>query len=492
MNYGLSVELQNYALGGDFSGFGEGSQQDVNTLLKSLTAGDITGRDTQNQNATGGSVLKTESLENALKIMDFKESDIVLWKKIPKLPAYNTVEEYDRLDSYGQQGNSFNNEGELPDEDDMAYSRQSQLVKFMGKTGSVSHPMQLVNVISGVGNVIDHKVKGTTMTLLRDANIALPFGNSDIIPQEWKGLYKQHQDAFTTLDAYYNSDVVIDLKGKILTEAAIQQGSLALIENNGEGSLLMAAPGTLSDFTMRFSGMKYINPNSNQVTDAVMGQKVSAVMTQFGQIDLGYDKFMANQYAGKPKTSASTPTNPKAPASPATVVPALFAGGANWSGFTGDYKYAVTAVNRHGESAPTISANITVTANNSVKLTITAGSGNYAATGYKIYRTEKDLVTGTVKYHYLFSVGLAQVAAGYDGGAANEVVDKNRIIANTESAFLTDPTLDVFSFKQLAPIMKMDLAQLAPSTRYMVLLYGTPILYAPKKFVKFINIGKNL
>lgn len=493
MDYQLSVELSNYAVNG-MDGFGTSTQNDLDMLTKAMTAGDITGRDTENQGATGGAVLKVESLENMLKVLTYKESDIVLWKRIPKLPAYNTVEEYDQLVEYGAMGNSFNNEGELPEEDDSIYARKSQLVKYMGKTGSVSHPMQLVQVISGVGNVMQHKTQNTTLSLLRDADMALLNGDSDIVKQEWNGLYKQHKQAFSTLSAYYDSEVVIDLKGKILTEAAIEAAALSLIENHGEASLIMAPPGVLSDFTNNFYGQKYFHPNSPEVTAGVVGQKVAAVATQFGTIELGYDKFMSNKYVGKAKAAVgSSATNLKAPAAPSAVATAAVADTtAKYAGFLGDYGVAVSAVNRYGESALTEGANVTIAANQAIAITITAGTGAVAATGYKIYRTEVNQVTGTKKYFYLFSVSTTEVATGYDGGGAGIVWDKNRIIPNTESAFITDPSLDVWSFKQLAPLMKMDLAVVAPASRFMVLLYGTPILYAPKKFVKFINIGKTL
>jgi len=51
---------------------------------------------------------------------------------------------------------------------------------------------------------------------------------------------------------------------------------------------------------------------------------------------------------------------------------------------------------------------------------------------------------------------------------------------------------EVIEFAQLAPLMKMDLAVLSPAFRFMVLLYGTPFLYAPKKLVRFINVGTML
>ena len=47
-------------------------------------------------------------------------------------------------------------------------------------------------------------------------------------------------------------------------------------------------------------------------------------------------------------------------------------------------------------------------------------------------------------------------------------------------------------FKQLAPIMKMDLALLSPAKRWMVLMYGTPILKAPRKLLRFVNVGRDM
>jgi len=499
-NYSLSVELQNYAIGGDLSGFGDANVNDVNTLMKSITAGNITGRTTEEQGATGGSVLKVESLEQQLKVLDFREQEIVLWKKIPKLPAYNTVEEYIQLKSYGSFGNAFNNEGELPEEDDTQYARKSQLVKFMGKTGSVSHPAQLVNMIQGVGNITEHKVKATTMTLLREADLALVAGDSAIIPQQWNGLYAQHKTAIGTGNAnntaYFGSSVVIDLKGKALTETAVAAAQLSLINNHGIGTLLMGPPSVLSDYATRFlqgggSATKFVTPGDAGGMET--GQRVTGIMTQFGPVELGHDLFMSNQYAGGPiMTSASAATNLKAPAAPSVSAAVVSDTATNYNAYTGNYVYCVTAVNRYGESAPTITGTLGVTSNTSIALTITAGVSTVPATGFKIYKSMLNAVTGTVQMYYLFSVSTTDVTSGYDGGAAGVVWDRGWLMANTEQAFLTDPTLDIYSFKQLAPVMKMDLAPLGPATRYMVLMYGTPILYQPLKFIHFINIGHSL
>lgn len=496
----LGVQLSDYQMG--VEGAGAMSQHDLNELQKALTAGEITGRETVGLTTASGAPLKVESLENTLKVLTFKETDINLWKKIPKLPAYNTVEEYNQLQSYGAENFSFNGEGELPEEDDSIYVRRAQLVKFMGTTRVISHPMQLVNTM--IGDVVQQEIKNGTLKILRDVDRAIVFADSTMVGQQFNGIYAQHQQAFASLALWGNDETVIDLKGLRLQEAIIEQAALTIIENHGEGSMLCAPPKILSNFVKEFHEFKMIQPNTPALTNAVMGQKVDKFMSQFGPIDLLYDKFMKN---GAAKTLSSSATSTKAPTKPtadAATPKAAVADGVNskWAtGDAGDYRYAVSAVNRYGESALTnlstagsADAELTMAATQAAALKFTDGGGAIPATAYIIYRSVKDDAATTAAattFYPIFMIPAATHLAGtYDGAStANISWDRNRFIANTESCFLIDPANDVWSFKQLAPLMKMDLAVLGPASRFMILLYGTPMLYAPKKIVRFVNVG---
>lgn len=496
----LGVDLAQYQLGQANSFAGSMSAADLGELEKAMYAGELTGRSLEGITDQPGATLKVESLENTLKRLTFKESDIVLWKKLPKLPAYNTVEEYNQLVEYGADNYSFTNEGELPEEDDSTHVRRSQLVKFMGVTRIISHPMQLVNTM--IGNVVQQQIEHGTLKLLRDADRAIIYADSDFIPQEFNGLYKQQLEAFGgNLQTYLASGSMVDLRGKALSEDVIEDAALTIIENHGEGSLFMAPPKVLSDFVKRFHEFKMIQPNTPALTNGIMGQQVNQFMSQFGALDLGYDKFMKKPVS---KTLASTATNPKAPVAPVAdaVTPKAPVGdalGRFLTDFDGDYYYAVSAVNRYGESGLTNlatgalpNAKVTVAAAEAVDLKFTDGGGAVPATGYIVYRSTLGEVSATaagVKFYPIFKVTKAQLAAGYDGGAATLARDRNRVIPNTEKCFLIEPTTEVWSFKQLAPLMKMDLATISPATRFMILLYGTPILYAPKKMVVLDNIG---
>ena len=459
-------------------------------LSKAMEAGSTTGRSLADQETAGGA-LKTESLEKNLKLITFKDSDIRFWKRMPKAAAYNTVEEYNQLKSYGADRGGFNNEGELPEEEDSIYVRRAELVKFLGVTKAVSHPMQLVN--TQIGNMIQREVTNGIQWILRKADRGLFWGDDKTTPQEWRGLYAQHaaNDEFATLDAYQDSEVVIDLRGKRLGEGEIEDAANAIIRNFGYGNLLVAPPVVLSNFVKSFHASKLIQPNTDALTNGIMGQRVQKFQSQFGEIDLEYDIFAAK--AG-PRRLVDAATSAKAPAVVVSNAITAAPAGALKSRFAaadaGDYIYAVAAKNRYGEATPVFidGAAVAVIAGDKVTLDFTDGGGAYAATGYVVYRSKKDAVSTDLLYP-IYEVSVAEKAAGYDGGTAGLVVDLNRWLPGTEQAMLLQGDSEVMEFKQLAPLMKMDLAVLSPSKRFMCLLYGTPILYAPKKMIRFINIG---
>ena len=495
----LGVSLADYQ-GGNFDGQAlfDGanvSAEELAELSKALDAGSITGRDTANSTTASGAPLKVESLENTLKILTFKESDIAFWKRIPKLAAYNTVEEFNQLASYGTEAGVFTNEGELPREEDSLYIRRAEIVKFLGVTKIVSHPMQLVK--THIGSIIQQEVKNGTLFLLRKADRALAYGDANIIPQEFNGLYAQHRNAFATFSEYMSSEVVIDLRGKNLREKDIENGALAIISNFGQANLLMAPPVVLSDFVKAFYEAKFIQPNSPALTDGIMGQRVQKFQSQYGEIELGYDIFLN---ANPPRKTVDAATHTLAPANPVAVSVASPAD--PLSLFTtadgaGDYFYGVASKNRFGESmvvALNTGALVTVANGDRVDLEFTTGGGANPATGYVIYRSLKNPVTtlATTLLYPIFEVSTAQLATGWDGAAATKIGDRNRFLGGCNQALLLQSDEEVYSFKQLAPLMKMDLATLSPATRFMILMYGTPMLYAPKKLVRYVNIGRDL
>lgn len=489
MNPGLN--LADYAKAAT-NGMGGSSAEELQQLTKALEAGQITGRETTNSTTASGSPLKVESLDKNLKHITFSEADIVLWKQVPKKSAFNTVEEYNQLVDYGQQRGGFYNEGELPNEENSLYVRRAQLVKFMGVVKSVTHPMTLVNTM--IGDVVDREIKNGTLWILRQLNKSLYFGDETLVPQEFNGFLAQHQrnSGYTNLDTYFKSEVVIDLRGKKLSESAIEDGANGIVQNFGLGNQLFAPPKVLSDFVKNFYGNKFFQPNTEQVTNGIVGQRVKSFESQFGNIGLNYDIFMNKKPA---KVGAASATSPQAPNAPITTsVTAVATDASSMWGSTdaGNYLYAVSATNRYGESSlvQAGSAAVAAVSGGSVDVSFTDGGGVNGATSYTIYRSDKGASNfATANFYPLFTVSLSEKTAGYDGAAEGAVRDRNRFMPNTDQAILFQMDNEVIEFAQLAPLMKMDLALLGPAYRFMILLYGTPFLYAPKKMVRLVNIG---
>jgi hypothetical protein len=200
----------------------------------------------------------------------------------------------------------------------------------------------------------------------------------------------------------------------------------------------------------------------------------------------------------RPRKWTDAASGGSAPAAPSTGLSADLTAAADGqskfvAGDAGTVYYAVSSMNSKGESALALldATAVTLTAGRSVELDWNSVG---AATGYTIYRTK---VTASVApsadgilFYPLFEISQAEQTAGYDGGAATIVRDRNRFLPDTEQAFITQKDDEVFSFKQLAPLSKLDLAILAMSRRFIVFLFGTPNLYANKKMVRYINIGK--
>lgn len=481
----LSINLSDYSTVGN--GFGNASRESVDQLNKALQAGDITGRDTTNMYDASGSPLKVESLEKTLKHLTFRESDIRFWKDLPKKPAYNTVEEYNQQVSYGQDRGGFNAEGELPEEEDSIYVRRAQLIKYLGVTKSVTHQMTLVNSV--IGNIMEKTIKDGTMWILRKLDQALFFGNEKLVGLEFNGFLAQHEqsDSWVNRNDYFTSEHVVDMRGKALTEEAIESSANSIVESYGLATQLYTAPSVLSGFVKQFYGNKFIMPNTQALQNGIMGQHVQQFESQFGPIGLNQDVFFKKKPA---KTANSEATSDKAPTAPTIKVTAAEAATAN-SMFTaddaGNITYAVSAFNRYGESKLTVaSAATAVVATGGADIQITDGGGTHKASAYRIYRSETGK-TGT--YYPIFEVSVDDVTRGLDGAATGSIRDLNRFIPNCDQAIIAQFDNEVVEFAQLAPLMKMNLSMLSPAYRFMILMYGAPLLYAPKKMVRVINIG---
>lgn len=482
-----------------------------NDILKAMEAGSMTGMQYNNMINNGGG-LKVESLDSVLKILTNRLNQLVYYMEMPKQKIKQNVHQYNQLYKYGEDVSIFNTEGETPEETDSQYRRKSILTKYMGVTGQVTHPAMIAEYNS-INNMYTQEVENKTILLQTLIDTALTSADSSCIDIEFDGVFRQHMlgvnemDGGTAegktseqlLDGYFNSPAVIDAQNQVLNDKMIQDASNVVVNvYNGYIDRIISNPIVFNNYVQQFHESKRVIVGlAASVTGATMGQSVNDVTTQFGKINIKNDRYFDVRKpirVGKGATSPKAPVAPVAPTAGTAIKVNSADTKTNFGRHAGAYGYLVTAKNRYGESAP---LNITsagaqaVTATQSVEFGVTAGVGGaYAASSFVIYRTKKDAVLNdTTEYFPIFEVPVSQMATGYDGAAANCVRDRNRIIAGTKSALVYYNDNQINEYLQFSDTVKMDFAVTAPSRRFCILNYGTPVLYQPAKIVRIVNIG---
>lgn len=500
------MDLYNYNQSGNGVDLMDGiSAQEV---LKAMEAGSMTGMQYNNMINNGGG-LKVESLDSVLKILTNRLNQLVYYMEMPKHKIDNNVHQYNQLYKYGEEIGIFNTEGETPEETDSQYRRKSILTKYMGVTGQVTHPATLAK-LAGNMNMYTKEVENKTILLQTIIDARLVDADSTCVPEQFDGFFRQHllglnemdggtaegKTAEQLLDTYFNSPAVIDAQGQVLNDSLIQDAANVVVNvYNGYIDRIISNPIVFNNYVKQFHESKRVIVGlGSSVTGATMGQSVNDVTTQFGKIDIKNDRFFDER---KPITSGKQATSAKAPLTPVKkiAIEVNIDTKTNFGQHAGSYGYLVTAKNRYGESAPlnvTIEGARAVAPTESVEFGFTAGVGGaYQATSFVIYRTKKNAVlNANTEYYPIFEVPANQMATGYDTATANCVRDRNRIIAGTKSALVYYNDNQINEYLQFADTMKMDFAVTAPSRRFAILNYGTPVYYQPAKIVRIVNIGE--
>jgi len=468
------VSLNNYSQQ-PVSGFGVDSSANLQDLQKALEAGyQLTGQ-------TGGSALRVESLEGSLKVVTHTAHHIKFWKKIPKSPAYSTVEEYNQLVDYGSSSGGFVREGELPPTQDSTYARRTSLVKYIGVTREVTHPMTVVHPAHG--DVIALENQNGILWLLEKMENSLFKGDSSLAvdgeAEQWDGL-----------DSLIDATSFIDLEGQPMQEADIEEGANLLVEQFAYPTDLWLGTRVASDLVKTFYPRERISLPAPQ--NGMVGMSVNSVMTQAGVMELNPNVFL-KQLPSPPAvaTSGSAPAQPTSIASGVSGTDGDFGKGVPAG--TNYYGYAVTAANRFGESAPRFITNkqAVATITNHVDLTITHAASGTQAEYFRVYRTRPQATSGAASTTPAdYSLILQVPAANATPSSTTTPDDVNFLLPFTDIAYMGEMTPSVLTFRQLLPMLRMDLAILAPAYRWMILLYGTPILFADKKWLRFVNIGR--
>jgi hypothetical protein len=231
----------------------------------------------------------------------------------------------------------------------------------------------------------------------------------------------------------------------------------------------------MSDFVKTFFPKERVN--SLGIADGKAGYVVREMVTSGGSVALKPNIFLKPKES--PLSQAARAGVPNAPVSATVATPSVDGESKLKAGEK--YRYLVTAVNEQGEGSGYAESAEAVIANDGecVKLTIVQPAGGNTPSHYAVYRTSK-AGAGARKF-------VGYVARS---GASTVFTDRGHKLEGAATAYILDMRPEILVWKQLAPLMKLNLAQVSMAKEFILWLAGTLILFAPRKEAVIANIGR--
>jgi len=473
------------------SGFGVATPGEVENIAKALSFDSQNYGDTLPGSFTGAPALQVESLDKTLRLVTFKERDLLMWRDIAKTPAFNTVEQYNVTNSYGTEVPAFFQMSLAPNVADSGYDRAIAQVKYLGIQKQVNHDVMLVK--GAHGPIMQREIKNGAMWVLAQNERGLFFADDSVNSLEYPGLKKQVETnhltakfkatAFNGYDGYGSDEgVIVDNRSssvaQVLDEETLEEAALIQSNNFGDPTDLYLDTKAHSDFSRAFFAKERIMSPLGQEGKA--GYVVQQFVSGSGTFNLKSGKFLRPRR----RTLAATPSVFAAPTignatagnnSPADAASEFAAEDA------GTYYYKVSAVYADGETLASTAFAVTVAAGDKVVVDITPASGTPSY--YNVFRSAKDAADGSLAEFIL--------RIPYSAGGINYNLDYNAALPGLSSAFLVEQTEDNIAYKQLLTMIKIDLALTGTQFKWMQNMYGTPVVYTPRKNVVIDNIGRN-
>ncbi|WP_159711443.1 hypothetical protein [Geminicoccus flavidas] len=428
---------------------GDMSTDELAQLQKSLEAG----YGSEMSNLTGGSALRIQSLDTTLQATVQDNEHFALFNALPKPKATAVLDEWTEQSSIGGfEGDSFN------DQDGAAAEANGEYARRVGRVKYLTTYRKIPIVLSTQNNIVDpvatEQVNGAKQ-LLTSIEFSLFEGDEDVTPKAFDGIAKQ-------IEGLGSVDHVINMDGQALSAVDPVMKAAETVfgfGNFGKITDLYMPPSVQTDLNNKLDpAFRVALDNSpNSIT---YGTHVRGIQTSWGAVATRNDVFIRDekrkqpfQLRGGQHAAIATKNDPFKPAS-VTGVAAAGSPASKWKASrAGEYRYAVTGINHNGESTAVVSDAVTVAANGKVTLTI-GRSSSQAETGYVIYRSRQDVVTGELSDMR----ELARVPAS--GSATTVYVDESQSIPGSTNAYALNLSASdhAIAWRQFLPMLKIPMA----------------------------------
>jgi hypothetical protein len=330
-------------------------------------------------------------------------------------------------------------------------------------------------------------MKAKATAIVRTCNLKTIFGNSNNIPLEWNGLVEQFYRKVKN-----PTQNVIDCRGQVLDINNMAEAAKIIAYNYGDRNNLKfwMSNGAFTNYAKELIKNKTYFVNGRQINEIVAVPKTIEIGDN-GKGTIETDLHF--QFRGQTNINDLWPrlnSNKSDFAATTAKCPATLSGGTATATVVADphskldggvYDYCFIPVNQYGAGKGFEVLNISVSTGHNVTFALSdnGSAPGYEATCFEVYR-KNTAQTNLIDYRYM---------ATFKASAPNKV-DDGSAIPGTEIAILADWNPDqVFDFRQLLPMVRMDLARVKDSKQWLQKLYGTPFLKNANKVVLFTNVG---
>jgi hypothetical protein len=464
--------------GGDPSGFsGIMPVEALQEITKALAVG--SDRDPPASYQAGdGFAYRVENLDPVERTITFTEKNIIMWKLLPKQGVDNTVFEWNEVQSYGQDGMSgFIADGSLPEVHDTTIARRHGYVKYMAVQGSITHVSTLVKTAGNV-NLVAAETQKKMLQLLGMIERSLMDADEGLDAGAWSGFPAQLRAAVNAGIA--PRSCITDKRGAPLTVQDVELASADAASEPRYGNLSDIFAPPLVKAGMNVAQYPALRGQQGVgSTGGAIGASFNTIQTSTGELNIHPMQLLTRTPELAVSGLGDATRRPAAPI--LSVAPATASDAASQfiSTDAGDYGYSVVARNRFGASVPLSLGTVTVAAGQRMRVSVQAAPGPQTL-WFEVFRTTRN---GTIAYR------IARFANPSAGFTVVQFDDLNATLPGTYEAMAFDWNPLVVSFKQLAPTMKMALAQIDFHQRWAQLIYGTPILQIARRAQLFTNLG---
>jgi hypothetical protein len=380
---------------------------------------------------------------------------------------------------------------------------------YTSKTADMKYIRQIRQISDvAVNTYLSQNLDPTTLQIedaIKDVldicNSGIIFGDSDVNPKSFNGIIKQQKDWLGTLANWYDSNFVIDLRGESLDITQVNNGAKVIMDEGfGSATDIFVSTSIKTDLENNFynKGITRVMADGGKVIE---GYQIDQMQTTTGKVNIqpeiallakgGIAQATTKDTNGAPAGVTGLVVTTVADADSKFDLPAN--GDADG---LGDYLYGVRGVNHLGQGDLVVATlPTTVAAGEAVNITFTDLAPTNLATGYVVYRSKKgDTGAGALLYP-LFEVGRVGFENnGYDGGAAGNILDKNRFLDGGEYAFLVENGSEVweeYTMKNYGMALEWY-SKNSPARELSISRAETPLLYHPYRMITFINVNPDV